>query len=162
MLAHAKDAAGNAGPGAAIETVVPANIATPYLKVRLELRGGRVVIGWDRALLGVLPMGPARISARLPAPISIRVATVLRIERLVAAGVLVAAAATLALPIAAEVLMVAFAVWLLPLSVIKAIRVDRAGMRRRIVPICWFHTVDAELFAAAVEAEREGARKGPM
>lgn len=146
----------NAGSRVASETVsvLNANILTPYLRVRFSATNERLLVEDHRSLLGLIPAGHRRLEFPLARIGAIGVRTKTRIETTVAVLALGTLIAFGHLPPAAIVPIGALIVWLTPLTVIKTVRIEDTDGGRWSVPICWFHTFDAELIAADVEARK--------
>lgn len=144
-------APGGAGPepGWLPPITLPVHPLTRYLRVRLEVTEG--VLRWEvpRALLGLIPTGTHHIRVPVGDVRSTRVRLALHPLHLLAggAGIMLPLACGLGWLSAPPVIIGA---WAALTSFGLHIEVTTGGGGRHRAGVCYFHRVDAELYAAAV------------
>lgn len=148
---HGSDAAASTTGPAAPTVTIPTNSVTPYLRSRFTVLDGCLLVSEPRTLLGLVPIGRRSWTADLADVRDLRTAWALRPERLAALVALVLLARSGPRPLAA--VLVALALWLVPLSLIAVLRVEPVHGRVRRFPICLFYRFDIGLVAAIARAE---------
>jgi len=155
-MATSRDAHGSDGPASAARpaaptVTIPTNSVTPYLRSRFAVLDGRLVVSEPRTLLGLVPMGRRSWAADLGEVGDLRIGWALRPERVAALAGLVVLALAGPRPLAP--VLVALAVWLVPLSFIAVLRVEPVDGRVRRFPFCVFYRFDVGLVVAIARTE---------
>ncbi len=132
-------------------TTLPQHPLTRYLKVRLEVTDG--VLKWQLpwALLGIIPWGTRHVTMPINEIGNITVRMALRPLRLIAGAIIAVVSLMLGIGWAAAPL-VAFGVWVAAVSFGPQVELLTTGGATRRAPVCFAHRIDAEMYAAAVNA----------
>lgn len=143
-------AASRTSPAAPTITI-PTNSVTPYLRSRFAILDRCLVVSEPRTLLGVVALGRRTWVADLAELRDLRTAWAVRPER--ATAIVALAVLAVSGPRALAPVLVALAVWLVPLSFIAVLRVEPIHGRVRRFPICVFYRFDLGLVVAIARAE---------
>ncbi|MFA5889827.1 MAG: hypothetical protein WDA27_02555 [Actinomycetota bacterium] len=140
-----------------MNSVLLSNSLTFYMQVRISVTPASLRIDAPRSILGFLPAGRKALEFPFADIQEIGVAWAVLPTRLPAAVALFAAVVAFTPGIALSIALVVVGLWLLPLSVIKVIRIRPRRGRVRKVPICLFQTFDGELIASEVMTHARAA-----
>jgi hypothetical protein len=127
------------------------NGVTWYLRSSLDLESGRVRVTTPRTFLGFVPFGTKRLEMGAAELQHISLGAKLYPERLIAAVALGLLAVFGNFTAVGTVLAAVGGVAMLLLSFIAVIRIEGAGRRPFIVPVCLAHLPRARRFTAGVE-----------